>query len=179
MNPSSQRNEPEGLPQLLRQVEGLNLDVCLLDKDYSKLGVVEAQQYRILSLLCRINKVSVSFVVSCLVRRECVGLVHQEGIKCLNLEEVIERLVSRSLPSVFSIRQNFEKGVVSFNYPWYYSIAREPGSRVQYQFRNYVPGLKERISTLPWVALGFKASTANNPANPGTHTYTIECVPQT
>lgn len=179
MSLSSQRNEPEGLPVLLRQIEGLNLDVCLLDKDYSKLGVVEAQQYRILSLLCRINKVSVSFIVSCLVRKECVGQAYQKGLKCLDLEEVIERLVNRSLPSVFSIRQNFQKGVVSFNYPWYYSIAREPGSRVQYQFRNYVPGLKERISALPWVALGFKASAANNPANPGTHTYTIECVPQT
>nr|ADG57795.1 hypothetical protein [Grapevine virus B]AHZ62716.1 hypothetical protein [Grapevine virus B] len=179
MSLSPQMSEPEGLAQLLRQVESLNLDISVLDRDYSKLGIIEAQHYRILSLLCRINKVSVSFIVSCLVRGECTRQTYQEGIKCLDLEEVIERLVNRSLPPVFSIRQNFERGVVSFNYPWYYSIGREPGSRTQYLFRNYVPGLKERISALPWVALGYKANASNNPANPGTHTYTIECVPKT
>nr|QYA74359.1 hypothetical protein [Grapevine virus B] len=178
MSRSSQRIESEGLRQFLRQVEGFGLDVNLLGEEYSKLGVFEAQQYRILSLLCRINKVSVSFIVSCLIKRECAVEDYREGTICLHLEEVIERLVSGSLPSVFTIRKDFEKGSVAFNYPWYYSVTREPGSRVQYYYRNYVPGFKERIATLPWVALGFKASAANNPANPGSHSYTIECVRQ-
>nr|QYA74124.1 hypothetical protein [Grapevine virus B] len=179
MSQSSQRIESDGLHLFTRQVEGFSLDVSVLGKEYSKLSTLEAQQYRILGLLCRINKVSVSFVVSCLVKRECAVGDYREGLVCLRLEEVIEQLVSGSLPSVFSIRKDFEKGSVSFNYPWYYSVTREPGSRAQYTYRNYVPGLKERIAALPWVALGFKASTANNPANPGSHSYTIECVRQT
>nr|QYA74304.1 hypothetical protein [Grapevine virus B] len=178
MNQSSQRIKSEGLFQFLRQVEGLSLDVNVLNKEYSKLSILEAQHYRILSLLCRINKVSASFVVCCLVRKECVVGDYREGLVSLRLEEVIEQLVSGSLPSVFTIRKDFEKGSVAFNYPWYYSITREPGSRAQYSYRNYVPGLKERIAALPWTALGFKASTANNPANPGSHSYTIECVRQ-
>nr|AWD77985.1 20.5 kDa protein [Grapevine virus B] len=178
MNQNSQRIEHEGLRRLLRQVEGFNLDVNVLSRDYNKLGLLEAQQYRILSLLCRINKVSVSFVVSCLIRKECVIADYREGLVCLRLEEVIELLVSGSLPSVFSIRKDFEKGSVAFYYPWYYTVTREPGSRLQYPFRNYVPGLKERITALPWVALGFKASAANKSADPGSHSYTIECVRQ-
>nr|QYA74114.1 hypothetical protein [Grapevine virus B] len=179
MSQSSQRIESDRLYLFTRQVESFSLDVSVLGKEYSKLSTLEAQQYRILSLLCRINKVSVSFVVSCLVKRECAVGDYREGLVCLRLEEVIEQLVSGSLPSVFSIRKDFEKGSVSFNYPWYYSVTREPGSRAQYTYRNYVPGLKERIAALPWVALGFKASTANNPTNPGSHSYTIECVRQT
>nr|QYF11774.1 hypothetical protein [Grapevine virus B] len=178
MNLSLQRIESDGLHLFVRQVEGLNLDIGVLSKEYSKLSVLEAQQYRILSLLCRINKVSVSLVVSCLVKKECAVGDYREGLVHLRLEEVVEQLVSGSLPSVFAIRKDFEKGWISFNYPWYYSVTREPGSRVQYTFRNYGPGLKERIATLPWVALGFKASSANNPANPGSHSYSIECVRQ-
>nr|QYA74299.1 hypothetical protein [Grapevine virus B] len=178
MSQSSQKNESEGLRRFMRQVEGFNLDVSVLGEEYSKLGIFQAQQYRILSLLCRINKVSASFIVSCLVKKECAASEYREELVCLRLEEAIERLVSGSLPSVFSIRRDFERGSVAFNYPWYYSVTREPGSRVQYSFRNYVPGLKERIAELPWMALGFKASTANNPANPGSHSYTIECVRQ-
>nr|QYA74329.1 hypothetical protein [Grapevine virus B] len=178
MNRSSQRIDLERLELFTRQVEGFSLDVGVLGKEYNKLDILEAQQYRILSLLCRINKVSASFVVSCLVRKECAVGDYQEGQVYLRLEEVIERLVSGSLPSVFTIRKDFEKGSVAFNYPWYYSVTREPGSKVQYTFRNYVPGLKERISTLPWMALGFKASAANNPQNPGSHSYSIECVRQ-
>nr|AOR52349.2 unknown [Grapevine virus B] len=178
MNQNSQRIESSSVCLFLRQVDGLCLNVNLLGEEYSKLGILEAQQYRILSLLCRINKVSVSFVLSSLIRKECDVSEYREGLVILRLEEVIERLVSGSLPSVFTIRKDFEKGSVAFNYPLYYSVTREPGSRVQHPFRNYVPGLKERIAALPWVALGFKASTANNPANPGTHSYTIECVRQ-
>nr|QYA74119.1 hypothetical protein [Grapevine virus B] len=178
MSRNSPRSESDGLNLFLRQVEGLSLDVNVLVEDYSKLGILEAQHHRILSLLCKINKVSVSFIVSCLIKKECAVGDYRANLVCLRLEEVIERLVSGSLPSVFTIRKDFEKGSVAFNYPWYYSVTREPGSRVQYHFRNYVPGLKERIAALPWVALGFKASTANNPANPGSHSYTIECVRQ-
>nr|ABU62820.1 unknown [Grapevine virus B] len=178
MSQTSQRIESGNLSLFLRQVEGLKLDINVLTAEYSKLGILEAQHYRILSLLCRINKVSVSFIVSCLIRKECAISDYREGAICLGLEEVTEGLVSGSLPSVFAIRKDFERGSVAFNYPWYYSITREPGSRAQYSFRNYVPGLKERISALPWMAIGFKPSAANNPTNPGTHSYTIECVRQ-
>nr|QYA74044.1 hypothetical protein [Grapevine virus B] len=178
MNQNLRMIEHDGLRRFLRQVEGLSLDINVLCRDYNKLGSLEAQQYRILSLLCRINKVSVSFVVSCLIKKECAVGDYQEGLICLRLEEVIELLVSGSLPSVFTIRKDFERGSVAFHYPWHYSVTRVPGSRLQYPFRNYVPGLKERIAALPWVALGFKASAANNPEDPGSHSYTIECVRQ-
>nr|QYA73974.1 hypothetical protein [Grapevine virus B] len=167
-----------GFENFRRQVEGLNLDVAVLNRVYSTLNIVEAQQYRILSLLCRINNVSVSLVLSCLVKKECTPLEFVPGLEVLPLEEVIERLVSNSLPSVFKVREDLEVGSVSFNYPWYYSISREPGEKRQYKYVKYVPGLKERIKALPWMALGFTASTANNPFNPGTHTYTIKCIPQ-
>nr|WIM49346.1 hypothetical protein [Grapevine virus B] len=168
----------DGLAVLKRQIEGLGLSVSVLNRVYSSLNSVEAQQYRILSLLCRINKLSESFVLSCLVRRECDPVEYQPDLEFLGIEEVVERLISNSLPSVFKVRQDFEQGSISFNYPWYYSVTREPGEKRQYKFNRYVPGLKERIKALPWMAIGFTASSANNPNNPGTHTYTIKCVPQ-
>nr|QYA74259.1 hypothetical protein [Grapevine virus B] len=168
----------EGLNILKGQIDGLGLSASVLGRAYSSLDVVEAQQYRILSLLCRINKVSASIVLSCLVRKECSEADYLPGLEVLGLEEVAERLVSNSLPSVFKVRQDLEQGTISFNYPWYYSITREPGEKRQYRFVKYVPGLKERIKALPWVDLGFTASTANNPNNPGTHSYSIKCVPQ-
>nr|QOJ37905.1 hypothetical protein GVB_gp2 [Grapevine virus B] len=170
---------PDGLSNLKRQIEGLNLSVQVLGRVYSSLDVCEAQQYRILSLLCRINKVSVSFLLSCFVKRECALDEYRPGIEVLKLEEVIEKLISNSLPSVFKVREDFEQGSVSFNYPWCYCVTREPGEKRQYKFSQYVPGLKERIKALPWMALGFTASTANNPLNPGSHTYSFKCIPKT
>nr|UCJ00754.1 hypothetical protein [Grapevine virus B] len=164
------------LDSLKRQIEGFGLDVSVLGRVYSTLNVVEAQQYRILSLLCRINNVSVSLVLSCLVLKECEPTEYFPGLEVLALEEVIERLISSSLPSVFKVRRDFEQASVSFNYPWFYSITREPGERCQYRYVKYAPGLKERIRALPWMALGFTASSSNNPVNPGTHTYTFKCV---
>nr|AOX49253.1 hypothetical protein [Grapevine virus B] len=169
----------DNLDNLRRQIEGFGLSVAVLGEVYSSLDIVRSQQYRILSLLCRINKVSESFVLSCLVKKECSPVDYTPGLEVLGFEEVIERLISNSLPSVFKVRQDFEQGTVSFNYPWYYSITREPGEKRQYRFARYVPGFKERVKALPWMALGFSASTANNPANPGTHSYSIKCVPQT
>nr|QYA74324.1 hypothetical protein [Grapevine virus B] len=168
----------DGLAVLKRQIEGLGLSVSVLNRVYSSLNSVEAQQYRILSLLCRINKLSESFVLSCLVRRECDPAEYQPGLEFLSIEEVVERLISNSLPSVFKVRQDFEQGSISFNYPWYYSVTREPGEKRLYKFNNYVPGVKERIKALPWMAIGFTASSANNPDNPGTHAYIFKCVPQ-
>nr|QYA73984.1 hypothetical protein [Grapevine virus B] len=168
----------DGLAVLKRQIEGLGLSVSVLSRAYSSLNSVEAQQYRILSLLCRINKLSESFVLSCLVRRECDPVEYKPGLEILSIEEVAERLISNSLPSVFKVRQDFEQGSISFNYPWYYSVTREPGGKRQYNFSRYVPGVRERIKALPWTAIGFTASSANYPNNPGTHTYIIKCVPQ-
>lgn len=164
------------LDSLKRQIEGLGLDVSVLGRVYSTLNVVEAQQYRILSLLCRINNVSVSLVLSCLVLKECEPTEYSPELKVLALEEVIERLVSNSLPSVFKVRRDFEQASVSFNYPSFYSITREPGERCRYRYVKYAPGLKERIRALPWTALGFTASASNYPIDPGTHTYTFKCV---
>nr|QYA74139.1 hypothetical protein [Grapevine virus B] len=162
-----------------RQVAGLNLNVSVLNKAYPSLDVVEAQHYRILSLLCRINNVSVSLVLSCFVKKECTPEVFVPGLVILPIEEVIERLVSDSLPSVFKVKRDFEQGSVSFTYPWYYSISREPGEKRQYRYVKYAPGLKERIKALPWLALGFTASKANDPADPGIHTYIFNSVSKT